>query len=197
MKKLWLVIPILILWFLSKKEPLEVSILKPLKKVQAVAASSVQNTSSDSLARPAERSSFKIQDYHQVESEKFESPLGNTVIYSFSQDGIPILGMRVRLKQQPDGLMIEEENTYRPIPKIPISKETLENSLAHLKENKTRYDFSALSTDSLVIWVREGMKQGELAFSTSAIDTIGSGALTQLVIRSDDGKILRKALGRK
>jgi hypothetical protein len=66
-----------------------------------------------------------------------------------------------------------------------------------LKAQAGRYQLDGLTADSLVILVREGLKEGELAFATSAVDKARPGVPTQLLIRSDDGKILRKSLGRK
>jgi hypothetical protein len=123
--------------------------------------------------------------------------MGKTLVYSFSQNGIPILGMNIRLRELPDGSLLEEENSYLPISEVPIHRALLEEQASHLKAQAGRYQLDGLAADSLVILVREGLKEGELAFATSAVDKARPGVPTQLLIRSDDGKILSKSLGRK
>ncbi|MFM8270476.1 MAG: hypothetical protein ACKN9V_09840 [Pseudomonadota bacterium] len=193
MKRLWILIPILLVWILSDSSEVRSSFVKPPQKIK----NEVRETKPVQPDQVIEAKGWGIQEYHQAQLESFDSPLGKTLVYSFSQDGIPILGMNIRLKEQPDGSLIEEENTYRPISRVPMNRVALEQQAAKLKESQGRFDLTGVSTDSLVIIVREGMQEGELSFTTSAFDKMGAGGLTQLVIRSDDGKILQKSFGRK
>jgi len=196
MKKLWFIIAILLMWFLSAEkpvEPLSVQSRPAPKKENVLQQETRPSPGKETI--PTEQ--WGVQEYHQIQTERFESPLGRTLVYSFSQDGVPIQGMTIRMREQSDGSLVEEENTYRPISEIPIRREVLEEQAAQLKSQEGRYQFDSLSADSLVIVVREGLENGELAFATSAVDKTRPGTPTQLLVRSDDGKILQKTVGRK
>jgi len=196
MKKLWLIIPIFLVWFLSSEKQVE-SFSKPSESVLQKETALPPETQPTQEKTPTPSERWGVQRYHEIQTESFDSPLGRTRVYSFSQNGVPIIGMNIRLKERSDGALIEEENSYRPISEIPIHRNVLEEQATHLKSQSGRYQLDGLTADSLVILVREGLKKGELAFATSAVDKARPGVPTQLLIRSDDGKILRKSLGRK
>ena len=196
MKKFWLIIPILLVWFLSSEKQVE-SLSKLSESVLQKETALPPETQPNPEKTPTPSERWGVQRYHEIQTESFDSPLGRTLVYSFSQNGVPIIGMNIRLKERSDGALIEEENSYRPISEIPIHRNVLEEQAIHLKSQTGRYQLEGLTAESLVILVREGLKEGELAFATSAVDKARPGVPTQLLIRSDDGKILRKSLGRK
>jgi len=199
MKKLWLLISVLLVWFLSSKNRIE-PLIESATKRHSSASKLGKETSRgkrDQTMVSSVSNQWGIQSYHEIQTESFDSPMGKTRIYSFSQDGVPIIGMTIRLKEQADGSLIEEENTYRAISRVPIHRGNLEAKAEQLKTNDGRYDLTGLTPDSIVILVRDGLEEGELAFATSAVDKARPGVPTQLLIRSDDGKILRKSFGRK
>ena len=196
MKKVWLIIPIFLVWFLSSEKQVE-SFSTHSKSTPPKETVSLPEAQLTQEKTPIPNERWGVQKYHEIQTESFDSPVGRTLVYSFSQNGVPIVGMSIRLKERSDGSIIEEENSYRPISEIPIHRNVLEEQATHLKSQSGRYQLDGLTADSLVILVREGLKKGELAFATSAVDKARPGVPTQLLIRSDDGKILRKSLGRK
>lgn len=146
------------------------------------------------------RKKFSIQSYHQITPEEFPAPLGTTRVYHFSQSGVPIQGMVIRLMKDIQGRVIEQENTYRPIPELSIDIPEIEKQVADLKENSLnngRYQISQVDLDSTVIFVRKNLAEGQLAFSLSAKDTLQRSEPIQLLVRATDGKVLQKTLGRK
>lgn len=146
------------------------------------------------------RKQFSIQSHHQITPEEFPSPLGTTRVYHFSQGGVPILGMVVRLAKDLRGRVVEQENTYRPIPEVPIDVPEIEKQAADLKErslNDGRYQISQVDLASTVILVRKNVSEGQIAFSLSAKDTFQKSEPIQLLVRSTDGKVLQKTFGRK
>ncbi|NBX81644.1 hypothetical protein EBQ90_00940 [bacterium] len=138
------------------------------------------------------RQQWGVQDYHQMEAEESESPFGKTVSYRFVQEGVPILGMVVRMTQNTSGEFVEEENTYRPIPRVDLDIQDLAERAEIIKTDMDRYQMSDLNTESLVILVRESVSEGELAFSTQAIDSVLNSKPTQLLLRVEDGQLLQK-----
>ncbi|NBT58440.1 hypothetical protein EBT16_06615 [bacterium] len=194
MKKSWLFIPILFFWFFYQKESSEsIFPVRDEKSVEVLPVKAIKQTG----AKFETIEQLKIQEHHEVQRESFDSPLGKTIVYSFSQGGIPILGMAIRMRQESNGTLVEEENTYRPIPPIPVNRQVLEEQANLIKENSSRYDLSSLSPESLVILVREGIDGGELAFTATSTDKLRSNHPVQVVVRADDGKILRKSFSRK
>ena len=138
------------------------------------------------------RQQWGVQDYHQIEAEESESPFGKTVSYRFAQEGVPILGMVVRVTQNASGEFVEEENTYRPIPRVDLDIQDLSERAEIIKTDLDRYQMSDLNTESLVILVRDNVSEGELAFSTQAIDSVLNAKPTQLLLRVEDGQLLQK-----
>lgn len=192
MKKIWILIPILIVWFLSQRGKIH----SPIGHNPKTSKSAPMINPSLQLPEPTTEKKWALPKHHELKTERFHSPLGSTVIHHFSQNGVPIVGMEIRVKQEPNGLL-EEENTYRAIAEIPIDRDRVAEQVLDLKSKPGRYDLSSLSADSLVILVRDAMSEGELAFATTAIDRAGTGEPTQLLIRVDDGKILKRSFGRR
>lgn len=138
------------------------------------------------------RQQWSVQDYHQMEAEESESPFGKTVSYRFAQEGVPILGMVIRMTQNASGEFVEEENTYRPIPRVDLDIQDLAERAEVIKTDLDRYQMSDLNTESLVILVRDNVSEGELAFSTQAIDSVLNSKPTQILLRVEDGQLLQK-----
>jgi hypothetical protein len=142
------------------------------------------------------RKEWGIKDYHLKNSTEFTSPLGDTFVYEFSQGDIPVVGMRIRLRVGLDGEAMEEENTYKAIPLV----EDLDLSAADIQlvlQNKNpRYSVQELREKNQVIFVRENLNQGELAFSIQAMDSSSNNRPTQLLVRASDGKLLQRSVGR-
>jgi len=194
MKKSWLLIPILFFWFFNQKESsMSIRPVREEKRMEVLSVKATQQTG----PKFETIKQLKTQEYHEVQRESFDSPLGKTIVYSFSQEGIPIVGMAIRMRQESNGTLVEEENTYRPIPKIPVNRQVLEEQANQIKETSSRYDLSSLSPESLVILIREGIDEGELAFTATSTDKLRSNHPVQVVVRADDGKILRKSFSRK
>lgn len=83
--------------------------------------------------------------YHQPTETAVDMPLGQMVLTTFSQRGIPIQGMRIRKVVKKDGSEQILENTYRAIPEIAISP--------------------SAASDNLFIYVGRHQSFGELAFA--------------------------------
>jgi len=142
------------------------------------------------------RSRWGIQDHHEIKPVEFESPLGVERVYRFSQNGIPIIGMEIRLKKLLDGSVLEVDNSYRPISALSISESVLSERALRLPAEVKRYQLSAIDKESTVIFVRKNLNEGELAFTASGSDKVLSNRTAQLILRVEDGQILHRSFGR-
>ncbi|NBX93535.1 MAG: hypothetical protein EB078_02970 [Proteobacteria bacterium] len=139
------------------------------------------------------RGKWQIAEYHEVSSTVSEFPLGKTIVYHFSQDSIPIIGMSIRVRVGTNGEVFEEENSYRPIEKTLIAEGNGKARIQALQKESSRYRWVNNSDqDPRVILVRDGLSQGELALSLEAIDKMRGERPTQLILRAVDGKLLKR-----
>ena len=143
------------------------------------------------------RKKWNIRDYHEIDSNVFKSPLGQTIVYSFKQGAIPILGMEIRIRMDRERRVLEEESTYSPIPELKMDEKLVEHQLTDLaRQIKERFQIEEISSDSLVIFKRPALSEGELAVSTAARESFRGGQVLQVLLRLEDGKLLMKAQGR-
>lgn len=142
------------------------------------------------------RKHWKIEDHHEIRKVEFESPLSVERIYRFSQNGIPILGMEIRIKKEIDGSITETENSYQPISEVKIDRSLLSERAVQLPQELKRYSVAPISNDSTIIFVRENTHQGELAFAVSGVDRALTNRPAQLVLRVEDGQVLHRTFGR-
>jgi hypothetical protein len=146
------------------------------------------------------RKIWGIQAYHQILREEFQSPLGASRVYRFSQGGVPIVGMLIRVSRDISGQVREEENTYRSIPELALNSTEMESRALEIKAhslNGGRYEPSHFELSSAVIFVRKNLTEGQLAFALSAKDHGQDGGRVQLLVRASDGKVIQKTFGRK
>jgi len=143
------------------------------------------------------RKKWNIREYHQIGSTEFKSPLGKTILYSFKQGNIPIVGMEIRIRVDLNGKVIEEEGTYSPIPEMKVDEKRVEEQITDLlQQTNERFQVETANPDSLVIFKRATLSEGELALSVPAKDTFRRGQILQVLMRLEDGKLLMKTQGR-
>lgn len=66
-----------------------------------------------------------LQPFHDIEKSVSTTPLGSTVVFTFSQGGLPIVGMSIRIKMDLQSQITDVENTYIAFPKVDFSKDDL------------------------------------------------------------------------
>lgn len=134
-------------YFSLREKPISSSSELASETKEAVCDTRKASSSGENLKmKEVAKSDFEsfYADYHEPTQTEVDMPIGKMVLTTFSQNGIPIKGMRIRRVIKKDGSEKILENTYRAIPEVKISPGT--------------------SIEKLFIYVGRQQKFGELAF---------------------------------
>lgn len=101
-------------------------------------------------------------DYHQPTETAVDMPLGQMVLTTFSQRGIPIQGMRIRKVVKKDGSEQILENTYRAIPEIAISPSTVSENLLIYVGRHQSFGELAFAQENQIIRLSDGLRLKKL-----------------------------------
>lgn len=165
----------------------------PNQKVLAIQNSNPSVLLSAATFIDVYRDALKIQPYHDYTSQESKTPLGTRVDFLFSQDGIPIVGMRITLEMDSAGRVSQVKNHYTPAPKIDISDSL---SLAELsdivEENDPHWNIRFDSEP--VIFARGKAEEACLAYTAHVEND--RGRASTLLVRATDGQILSRSFAR-
>jgi len=145
-----------------------------------------------------QRAKIELRDYHELVPQVSRTPLGPRIIYQIRQDGVPIIGMNLRLRLNRELEVIEFENRYRPIHKIEIDAPLKPEEV--LERVADRYRFAptseTLAFATKVIFAKEGDSIPELAYTMPMSRCGPRSPHCQVVFRASDGQLLARSVAR-
>lgn len=141
----------------------------------------------------ARRQEWQIQDHHELRPAVHESPLSTEVKYAVYQDGVPIVGLEIRIRIGKGTEVESVDNRYLPLKKVDVNdvllseaNETVERlrSLGYAVDNKAQGEWSR------VLVPVEGTDVPEVAYVITARDMRRRSV--ELLVRATDNQILRR-----
>lgn len=141
---------------------------------------------------------LNVREYHELKPHVTRTPLGSRVVYDVYQDGVPIVGMQIRLRMNREMEIDEIENGYRALDKVDVDpKLTPSEAFDRVSEGR---NFSPTAETfafaGKIIFVRENAETPELAYVMPVQKCGARASHCQLVIRANDGQLLARSVAR-
>lgn len=145
----------------------------------------------------AKRKEWGIREHHDLVASVFKTPIGARVKYSVFQEGIPIVGLEIRIRLGRDLSIQAVNNKYVPLEKAQIKshdfltgREVLENwQSSLLRPDKTH----SRKLDKVLVYLA-GNESPELAFVVPGRDRMNRAV--QILLRARDGQTLMTSYSR-
>ena len=109
------------------------------------------------------RKEWNLQPYHRLEAQQFLTPLGTSVNYQVTQDGIPIVGMSIRFRLDRFLRIVEVENEYRALEKADLNEANLPVTKV-VRQTETDYGLVSLDLPNST----SEQEQGDVESATHA-----------------------------
>ena len=148
------------------------------------------------------RETFNIQPFHAPRSEVFRSPIGSKVRYTFTQSGLPIIGMEIQIRMDSNLVVEKVTNNYRPLKKVDLesldslSQETMREIA---ESNQYEEDLGGAKREyNRVLVPVSGSDTPEVAFVAPVKERLPGNRTrpVQLLLRASDGQVLKKSFSR-
>lgn len=143
------------------------------------------------------REELRIQEHHAMTAEEFRTPLGTSVTYRFTQDGLPIVGLSLSFRLDRDLRIVEIENEYRPLEKADLDEPAL--PVAQLMaETAERYDLAADPSLEVgkVLYAHPASLKPHVAVTVPMKEPSRHGRGVLMLLRASDGQLLQKSYSR-
>lgn len=144
------------------------------------------------------REVWGLKEYHRLHPTVFRTPLGTRINYAVYQGQVPILGMEVRIQIDRFLKVAKVENEYRPLARIDIPENLpkVEELVDRHLDEVFELDRRAGVSDAPVLVPVRGSDEPVLAFVIPAKEKTNRRRPVQLLLRADDGQILRRSVSR-
>jgi Zn-dependent metalloprotease len=142
------------------------------------------------------RDELQLQSYHQFRPVVSTSPLGASLVYQVYQDGLPVVGMELRLKLNRENEVKEVSGNYRPMPKVDLDEEVmLPNEILQRIPSRFAVNHLSSNVERELIALSES-DELQLVYAISARDRDNNLKPVQIIVKASDGEIVRKAESR-
>lgn len=145
------------------------------------------------------RSEWGIKNYHRLHPTVFRTPMGTRINYAVYQDQIPIIGLGVRIHVDRNLRVKEVENEYRPLSRVDVPDDLPKPRDLAAKTFEDYYDVdegAGLSEAPVLVPVN-GSDKPVVAFVIPARERTRRRRPVQLLLRADDGQVLRRSVSRE
>lgn len=149
------------------------------------------------------RDEWKIQSHHELVGEEFQSPLGSRVRYSIYQEGLPVFGLGIAFRLNPDLQILEVENEYRPLEKADLQGPQL-GVTEIVQDASKRYRFVAdgnlANSTAKVLFAHPAESTPSLAIVIPMKESVTEKGKRsrgfQMMFRARDGQLLQRTASR-
>lgn len=140
-----------------------------------------------------------LKPYHQFKPIELRSPIVNTVKFSVSQDGIPIIGISLTFRFDPNGRLLQIDNQYRGLEKADTNPRSLLSIDEVLEKSLDQYSMIDTNLDAvpMILFATSTSERPELAYVLTVKEKTGERRPLEVVFRATDGQILAKSAARK
>lgn len=138
------------------------------------------------------RSQWNLQVHHDMKQVVMQSPLGSSVKFEFSQDGVPITGMYINIQLGKNNEITSVENLYRPMEQADLRAPLL--SAEDVSEKISQRFLSDRGAEaSVMLFAGSHTTKPEPVYSMSATEVANDGQTrrpVKLLVRAVDGQII-------
>jgi hypothetical protein len=140
----------------------------------------------------AHRLEWNIQMHHDYKPVAVTSPLGTSVRFQFSQDGIPLTGMYVSIDMGAGNEIKQVENLYRPMEMADLKAELLSPEEVTSKLSD-RFQTAPDTDANMLLFAGTHNLQPEPVYSISTTEISNDGQTrrpAKILVRAKDGQVL-------